>query len=86
MENNEKYVGDPLFLNERKDASFEFLVQKIKIKKGTWKTTLLCQANRNTLIKYVSSSLPIYHMSVLLLPRKTTNQIDKALRKFWRGE
>ena len=50
-----------------------------------WKTKLLSQAARTTLISNVATSIPTYTMSSLLLPKIICNKIDSTLRGFWWG-
>lgn len=47
---------------------------------------VLSQAGRNTLVKSIVSFLPVYNMSVLQLPSKTLDSLDKMMRKFWSGD
>lgn len=36
-----KYLGNPLILRKNKNLSFEFLINKIQNRIGTWKTLLI---------------------------------------------
>lgn len=83
---NEKYLENPLTINRWKSTSFESLLNKIKSKINTWKAPLLYQASRNVLIKSVVSTIPIYIMSMLQLPKDASDWIDKYVRKFLRGD
>lgn len=38
MSNDEKHLGNPVFLNRRKSTNFESIVMKIKNKIASWKT------------------------------------------------
>lgn len=83
---NEKYLENPLTINRWKSTSFESLLSKIKSKINTWKAPLLSQTSRNVLIKSVVSTIPIYNMSMLQLPKDASDWIDKYVRKFLWGD
>jgi hypothetical protein len=78
-----KHLGLPLELNRAKSSSFQELIEKIQNRVAGWKTKLLSQAARTTLISNVAASIPSYTMSSLLLPKTTCNKIDSSLRGFW---
>jgi hypothetical protein len=55
-------------------------------KLSSWKGNSLSIAGRITLINSSLSSTFIYHMSIYLLPKTTTQTLDKQRRKFlWQG-
>jgi hypothetical protein len=80
-----KHLGLPLELNRAKSSSFQDLVEKIQNRVAGWKTKLLSQAARTTLISNVAASIPTYTMSSLLLPKSICKKIDSTLRGFWWG-
>lgn len=83
---NEKYLENPLTINRWKSTSFESLLNKIKSKINAWKAPLLSQASRNAFIKSAVSTIPIYIMSMLQLPKDASDWIDKYVRKFLWGD
>jgi hypothetical protein len=80
-----KHLGLPLELNRAKSSSFQGLIEKIQNRVAGWKTKLLSQAARSTLISNVAASIPSYTMSSLFLPKTICNKIDSTLRGFWWG-
>uniref|UniRef100_A0A2N9HT90 CCHC-type domain-containing protein n=1 Tax=Fagus sylvatica TaxID=28930 RepID=A0A2N9HT90_FAGSY len=70
---------------QAKSSSFQDLVEKIQNRVAGWKTKLLSQAARTTLISNVAASIPTYTMSSLLLPKSICKKIDSTLRGFWWG-
>jgi hypothetical protein len=80
-----KHLDLPLELNRAKSSSFQELIEKIQNRVAGWKTKLLSQAARTTLISNVASSIPSYTMSSLILPKTTCNKINSSLRGFWWG-
>lgn len=84
-QNNEKYLGNSIFLNNHKDTSFESLFNKIQIKNQSWQISLLSQARRSTLIKSFALAILVYNMFVQQFLYKIIETIDKLFRKFWQG-
>ncbi|GLT60757.1 hypothetical protein SLA2020_335100 [Shorea laevis] len=80
-----KHHSLPLFFQRNKSSSFEDLKQNILSRISSWKTKLLSQAARTTLIKSVANVIPSYSMSLFLLPKAFCNNIEALLRKFWWG-
>ncbi|KAF4358064.1 hypothetical protein G4B88_021813 [Cannabis sativa] len=83
MKGDEKFLGSPLLFKSNRSSDFDYIIEKISSRLEGWRANLLSQAARMTLIKSVLASVPIYTMSVFLLPRKITNRIDASLRRFW---
>ena len=62
------------------------LEERNEKKLATWKGKSLSIAGRATLINSSLSSTFIYHMSIYLLPKGTTDKLDKQRRSFfWQG-
>lgn len=81
-----KYLGVPIFRTSPKATDWAPLVDKFKKKILSWGAIWLNLAGKVVLIKYVLSSLPIYHCSILLAPAKILSSFDALLRKFlWQG-
>lgn len=63
------------------------LLDKIGARLLWWKGRFLSSAGRETLVKTVLSSQPIYHMTVFLELKWLIKKIDRMRRSFlWRGE
>lgn len=51
-----------------------------------WKANYLSRGGRVTFIKVVVASIPVYFMSLFVMPVHISNQIEKLQRDFlWRG-
>ena len=62
------------------------LEEKNEKKLVVWKGKSLSIAGRTTLINSSLSNSSIYHMSMYLLPKTTTDKLDKQRRTFfWQG-
>ncbi|GKV48207.1 hypothetical protein SLEP1_g55033 [Rubroshorea leprosula] len=82
-----KYLGIPIGGNHRKIAMWQPLVESVKSKLAPWKGRHLSFRGRITLINSVLSSLPMFLMSVYLLPKGILYSIDKIRKSFlWGGE
>jgi hypothetical protein len=63
------------------------LLDKIGGRIPGWKGKLLSMAGRETLVKCVLSSQPIYHRMVFAIQKWLLKQIDRMRRSFlWKGE
>jgi hypothetical protein len=82
---NAKHLGLPLFFHKNKSLAFEELKLKILSNLSGWKSKLLSQAARSTLIKTVANAMPSYSMSLFLFPKSLCKVIDSSLKKFWWG-
>jgi hypothetical protein len=82
-----KYLGLPLHIRKLRRIEVQPLIDKIGARLPGWKGKLLSTAGRETLVKTVLSSQPIYHMTVFPEQKWLIRKIDKIRRSFlWRGE
>lgn len=77
-----KYLGIPLHHSRVSSSTYNFILEKVRKRLGTWKINKLSLAGRATLVKSVLNSIPIYYMQSTLLPAKVCEEIDKASRNF----
>ena len=81
-----KYLGVPVGPSRLQVKDWTPLEEKNLKKLSTWKGSSLSMAGRITLINSNISSTSIYHMSMYLLPKITTDTLDKQRRTFlWQG-
>ncbi|KAK9995734.1 hypothetical protein SO802_020420 [Lithocarpus litseifolius] len=81
----EKYLGLPLVSGKEKRMVLQEVIDKVNSRLQGWKIKVLSQAARGSLIRSVSSSIPSYHMSSLLLPKSICKKLDSINRNFWWG-
>ena len=80
-------MGLPLHIRKLRKIEVQPLVDKIGARLPGWKGKFLSSAGRETLVKTVLSSLPIYHLTVFQAQKWLLKKIDRIRRNFlWRGE
>nr|XP_048317959.1 uncharacterized protein LOC125418466 [Ziziphus jujuba var. spinosa] len=77
-----RYLGNPLFGNRKHSKDYEELKIKIEAKLQVWKSKLLSQAGKYTLIKSVVTALPLYAMSAAKLHSLWCKNIENLAIKF----
>ena len=78
-----KYLGNPLFVGRNKAASFDHIRKKINDRLEGWMSKVLSQAGRTTMIKSVIQAIPQYAMSTHKLPTGFNRNLDALVRRFW---
>ncbi|XP_078150204.1 uncharacterized protein LOC144545511 [Carex rostrata] len=80
------YLGLPLFPTKLPKSTYLPLLTRFSTRLTGWAARYLSIAGRLVLLNSVLSSLPVYFMSVLLLPEWVLKEIDKIRRRFlWHG-
>lgn len=79
----QSYLGLPLSTHKLNLLDFFFFIDKIGRCLAAWRGLLLSLTGRAILVRSVLRALPIYAMSVLLLPAGTLLEIDKWCRAFF---
>ena len=78
-----KYLGVPVGPSRLHVKDWAMLEEKNEKKLAVWKGKSLSIAGRTTLINSRLSNSSIYHMSMYLLPKTTTDKLDKQRRTFF---
>jgi hypothetical protein len=82
-----KYLGLPLHVRKLRKIDVQPLLDRIGARLPGWKGRFLSSAGRETLVKTVLSSQPIYHMTVFPELKWLIKRIDRMRRSFlWRGD
>jgi hypothetical protein len=82
-----KYLGLPLHTRQLWRVDVQPLLDKIVGRIPGWKGKLLSMAGRETLVKCVLTSQPIYHITAFPMQKWLLKQIDRLRRSFlWKGE
>lgn len=81
-----RYLGMPLTISRLRKVHLQYLIDKIKARLASWKKKLLSAGGRRELVLSIPSSMPIYAMTALKIPKQIIQEIDKVRRKFlWDG-
>lgn len=78
-----RYLGLRKMLGWNKSAILGFLKDKVKTRIGSWGGKKFSQGGKEILVKSVAQSLPIFLMSVFLLPLEVTRDIERSVANFW---
>ena len=73
-------------MGRHKNASFDYIKERVWRTLQGWKEKLLSQARREVLIKAVVQAIPTFTMSCFKLPMGLCDEIEKLIRKFWWGQ
>jgi hypothetical protein len=76
------YLGLPLTLGRLRLVHVQSIIDKTRAKLAGWQGRLLDIAGRRELVCSVLSSIPIYLLSALKVPKQLTKDIGKARRRF----
>jgi hypothetical protein len=68
-----KYFGVPMVSGRFRVAYFNYIVDKILKRIEGWRSSLLSAGGRLILIKHVLTSIPIYTLSCLPIPKGNNN-------------
>jgi hypothetical protein len=81
----EKYLGLPALIGRSKVSVFSDIKGRIWDRICGWKEKFLSQAGKEIMLKAVIQAIPIYSMSVFLLPKTLCHDINSMMSKFWWG-
>ncbi|XP_028066585.1 uncharacterized protein LOC114269469 [Camellia sinensis] len=77
-----KYLGTPLLHTRVSKTHLQDILDRMAKKLSGWKAKNLSLADRATLVKAVTSSMPNHLMQTMEIPRRVCDQIDKLNRNF----
>ncbi|KAJ9707156.1 hypothetical protein PVL29_002241 [Vitis rotundifolia] len=80
------YLGIPLGANHKSVAVWDGVEERFRRRLALWKRNYISKGGRITLIRSTLSSMPIYLMSLLRMPRVVSLRLEKIQRDFlWGG-
>ncbi|KAA3472427.1 reverse transcriptase [Gossypium australe] len=82
-----KYLGVPTINRRITKNTFREVVTRVHKRLEGWQTQFLSFAGRLTLIKSVTSTIPLYTMQTLPLPASACDELDTVNKRFlWAGD
>nr|GFB84615.1 RNA-directed DNA polymerase, eukaryota [Tanacetum cinerariifolium] len=80
-----KYLGVPVGCNMARCANWNAIINKFSSKISSWKAGLLSVGGRLSLIKLVVGNLPIYYMSIYMMPVSVRKKLESIRNNFFIG-
>lgn len=77
------YLGLPSFLGHNKVAVFRYIEQRVRDRVTAWQSKFLSRAGKEVLLKSIAQAMPLFTMSVFLLPLSMCDSIQKIMNAFW---
>ena len=75
----DKYLGLPSTVHRSKKATFAYVKDKVSKKLQSWKRNLLLAGGRETLIKAVGTTIPIYSLACFKLPESFLEELHSLM-------
>ena len=82
----ERYLWLPSLVGRGKEASFNYIKERVWRKLQGWEGKLLPQAGIEVLIKAIAQTIPTYAMGCLKLPLSLCHEIEAMVKKFFWGQ
>ena len=78
-------MGLPLGASHKEETIWNLVLEKMERRLAGWKRLYLSKGGKVTLIKCTLSNLPTYFLSLLPIPVKVANRMEKLQRDFLRS-
>jgi hypothetical protein len=75
----DKYLGLPTLVGKSRKQTFKSIKDRVQRRLGDWKLKFLSQARKEILLKAVIQAIPIYSMSIFLLPKGLCNELNSLM-------
>ena len=79
------YLGLPLSHKRPNKNDLQFVVEKVRKKLASWKTTTLCRASRLVLVRSTLNTIPNYYMQAYAFPTSIHEDLDRICNNFLWG-
>jgi hypothetical protein len=80
---SDKYLGLPALAGAERSDCFKHFVERIIQRINGWKEKQLSIKGKEILLKAVAQAIPVYAMSVFLIPKGVCKSMMDAIAKFW---
>jgi hypothetical protein len=82
----DKYLRLPALVGADRSDCFKHFIERIIQRINCWKEKLLSIGDKEILLKAVAQAIPVYDMSVFLIPKGACKGMMDAISKFWWGD
>jgi hypothetical protein len=79
---SDKYLGLPTLVGADRSDYFERFIERIIQRINGWKEKMLSIGGKEILLKAVAQAIPVYAMSVFLIPKGVCKRMMDAISKF----
>ncbi|PPD83786.1 hypothetical protein GOBAR_DD19256 [Gossypium barbadense] len=83
VENLNNYLGLPIPIGKKKSAAFKEITNRLSYRINSWTKWLLSFGGKEVFIKTVLQSIPMYAMSIFLVPKGIIDDIQEKLSRAW---
>ena len=83
IEDHESYLGLPSLIGKNKKAIFSFIKDKAWYRKQSWRRKLSFRTGKEVLLKTVVQAIPLYVMSIFLIPLNFCVELEMMVNSFW---
>jgi hypothetical protein len=83
---SDKYLGLPALVGADRSDSFEHFIERIIQRINGWKEKQLSIGGKEILLKAIAQAIPVYAMSVFLIPKGICKKMMDAISSFWWGD
>jgi hypothetical protein len=83
---SDKYLGLPALVGADRSDCFKHFIERIIQRINGWKEKQLSIKGKEILLKAIAQAIPVYAMSVFLIPKGICKSMMDAIAKFWWGD
>jgi hypothetical protein len=83
---SDKYLGLPALVGADRSDCFEHFIERIIQRIMGWKEKQLSIGGKEILLKAIAQAIPVYAMSVFLIPKGICKRMMDAISSFWWGD
>jgi hypothetical protein len=83
---SDKYLGLPALVGADRSDCFEHFIERIIQRINGWKEKQLSIGGKEIPLKAIAQAIPVYAMSVFLIPKRICKRMMDAISSFWWGD
>jgi hypothetical protein len=83
---SDKYLGLPALVGADRSDCFIHFIERIIQRINGWKEKILSIGGKEILLKAIAQAIPVYAMSVFLIPKGVCKKMMNAIVQFWWGD